>query len=196
MLLNVQSPETVYIQFIDSLPSYFELKDSNTGVPYYFRYLDGRTPRIRFNVVDSGQYETNHSFKIVRTSRIYTPTYLSGLPAPDRNRYKNVEVALNTELEGTPARIFTDTGAIEVDNKFLSYPLPFQKFLLYHELAHLFYSSEENCDLFALVAMLRLGYNRSMSFYTMSNCLSRSVENIQRMERILNQIQFTQETKL
>lgn len=95
---------------------------------------------------------------------------------------------LNKNLEGTPARIYTDTGIIEVSTSFISFPPPVRLFLLLHETGHFLYVTEEYCDLWALINFLRMGYNRSTAYYTLDKILSRSPQNIDRIKFLLTQI--------
>lgn len=155
---------------------------------YYFRYLDGKTPRIKFNVPDTGVFHTDTPFRLCKMTSIETPSSYPILPPAERDRWKDVQVVVNPELDGTPARIFSDTGVIEVSNSFSSFPPPVRLFLLLHETGHMIYKSEEYCDLWALINFLKMGYNRSTAYYTLDKILSRSQENIERIKFLLTQI--------
>jgi len=192
----VKSPETIYISFQGLLPKYFELYDNLEGKVYYFRFLDGKTPRIKFNVTHPCDLVGNVEFKIEKRESIRTPYNLPSLPEPDRNRAKPIEIVVNESLQGTPCCVYTDEGIIEVSEWFLTLPKQIQNFLYYHEHGHLFYSDEHSCDVYALVCSLRKGYNRSMCFYALSEILSRSKENVDRVTKIFNKIQETQNTPL
>lgn len=187
MSLSVNRPATYYIRFTHEMPKLFLLNKSN-GDGYYFRYLDGRTPRIKFNVPDKGEYESNVPFEVVQEVPIEIPTNLPTLPPGERDRYKGIEIREN-ETINTPARIFTETGIIEICDKFKKYIEPVQKFLLFHEKGHFFYKSEDKCDLFALVNFLRAGYNQSTAFYSLKNILKRTPANIERTKKIFAEIQ-------
>lgn len=187
-MLNVSSPCSVYIVFTEYPPKLFELFD-NEGRLYYFRYLDGRTSRIKFNIPDKGFYTSDVPFRVDKIKNIEIPEKLPVLPEAERDRLKPVEVVYNPELENTPARIFTDTGVIEVGRRFDGLPQPIKLFLLLHEQGHLFYKSEEKCDLFALVNFLRMGYNRSTGYYALAQILRRSRQNIDRVKNIFDNIE-------
>lgn len=187
MQLRINNPSTVRIAFTDGCPRYFCLYDSSKRT-YYFRYLDGKTPCIKFNIPDEGVYSANHSFSIVKVSAIELPETYPALPPAQRDRWKDVSIQVNSNLKGTPARIFTDQGLIEISADFYSYPPPIRLFLLLHETGHMLYTDEEYCDLFALVNFLRMGYNRSTAYYTLDKILSRTKDNLDRLKYLLTQI--------
>lgn len=191
MRLVVNKPATVYIRFLIDMPVLFQLYDAG-GNLYFFRYLDGKTPRIKFNVVDPGDYTSPTPFEAYKSTSLVTPFLLPALPKADRDRWKPVTVRYNSALTDTPAAIYTDTGLIETGPNFYTYPAPIRLFLLLHEVGHLFYSDEDNCDLYALVNYLRMGYNRSMAYYALANILRRTPANIERLKSIFNSIQKTQ----
>lgn len=199
---TVTSPVTVFIN-MPNPPRRFCLYmvSDNSDVEnneYYFRYLGSPNMQfIKFNVPDDGTYFSYTPFTIVKTKAIETPDTYPVLPPAERNREKPVTLSVNPLLKGgTPARIFTTTGAIEVSPDFFAIPMPVRLFLLLHEKAHMFYVTEEYCDLMALVNFLRMGYNRSTAFYALTDYLKRSSQNIDRMKFLLNQIQKTQSEKL
>jgi hypothetical protein len=193
--LNNTSPQTFYIQFGELMPKTFKLFNSQKQC-YYFRFLDGKTKRIRFNIPDADVYKANVPFEIVKKVPIELPVSYPELPPAQRDRMKDVEIIFNPSLNGTPARIFSQTGKIEISKKFLSYPPPIRLFLLLHEQGHLIYRDEIYCDLWAMINFLRLGYNQSTAFYSLSNVLSTSAENVSRLREMFKNIQKTQKTKL
>lgn len=192
MLLNVYKPSTAFVIVPDGT-KFFQIYDQY-GVPYYFRHLDGET-RIRFNIVHNGSYTFPDDCHVKIKEGAESPIFLPDLPKPDRNRIKNVRVERGDDNEGL-ALIYTDAGIIKVSEEFDTLPAQVRGFLLYHEYGHLLYSKEDDCDLFALVASLRKGYNRSMCFYAMSHYLSMTDENIERIKKIFDHIQYTQRKKL
>ena len=193
--LSNNNPSTYYIKFAGAMPKLFKLWNSKKEL-YYFRYLDGKTPRIRFNIPDKDEYYSDSSFEVVKKVGIELPVSYPALPTPERDRMKDVDIVFNPTLTGTPARIYSQTGTIEVSPKFLTYPPPIRFFLLLHEQGHFLYKTESYCDLWALVNFLRAGYNQSTGFYSLSTILSRTPENIQRLKELFKNIQKTQNTKL
>jgi hypothetical protein len=171
------------------MPKLFLLMD-RAGEVYYFRYLDGKTPRIKFNIPDTGIYIGNVPFEVVKTDTIEIPKRFPRLPDADRDRWKSVKLVHNPAMKTTtPIRIYTDSGIIEASDKFFNLIRPVRIFLFLHEKGHLFYSKEEDCDMYALVNFLRMGYNQSTAYYTLRNVLSRTDENIKRLKTIFNNIQ-------
>lgn len=195
MQVVVSSASTLYVRFTMGMPRLFCLFDES-GKVYYFRYLDGRTPRIKINIPDSSVYTGSHPFEVYKKEPIELPEMWPRLPPAQRDRWKDVTIVKDPNLRGTPAQIFTDTGLIKTGPTFESYPLPVQKFLIEHEKGHFFYLDESACDLYALVNYLRMGYNASMAYATLSKILSRGGPNIQRIKEIFNNIQKTQKSKI
>ena len=192
--LIVNSPKTFFIKFVNP-PTYFELFDINEGKPYYFRFLDGKTPRIKFNITHPGEYIADVPFEIVKTTDIRTPYGLPELPPPDRNRIQDTEVIFEPGLNDI-AFTFSKEGKIVVSDYFLSLPKQIQGYLLYHERAHQLYMNEKDCDLYALVCCLRKGYNRSMCFYALNEILSDNPENNDRIRVIFSEIQKTNKSSV
>jgi len=181
------------VRFTEYMPHRFLLNSISDNECYYFRYLDGNTPRIKFNVPDPGCYEPDAPIEVVKAVDIEIPTNYPVLPPANRDRLKPVSYYYNPEMDKetmTPIRIYTEPGVIEYGDKFLSYISPIQKFLTLHEYGHFFYIEEENCDLYALVNFCRSGYNQSTALYALSHILGRSKENIERIRSLFNNIQI------
>lgn len=192
MQLNVNNPCTIYVRFVEEMPRIFLLDSVSAGEGYYFRYLDGKTPRIKFNVPDSGVYNTNVPVELVKISPIEIPGNTPTLPPANRDRFKPVTLWYNPELDSkatTPIRIYTEPGIIEYGDRFKSFISPIQKFLMLHEQGHFFYTEEENCDMYALVNFVRMGYNQSTAYYALAHILSRHGDAVKRLKTLLNNIQ-------
>jgi hypothetical protein len=190
VLLKINRPVTVFIKFTGEMPLRFTLTGKANGL-YYFRFLPPGTPRIKFNIVDADEYTPSVPIEVIKTTAIETPARYPELPPAERARYKDVTFKYNPDLKGTPARIYSATGIIEHGPAYYSYPKPIRLFIDLHEEGHLFYASEMNCDLWALVNYLRMGYNRSMAYYTLYTILGQSAENIQRLKKLLDNINVT-----
>lgn len=215
--LSIKKPCTVYVKF-ETPPGLFQLKHERHGL-YYFRDLQGKTPRIKFNICHPGQYTANIPFEIVKVVPIEIPDTLPGLPSYERNDIKDFVINDNFDFYGSPARVFVKEGIIERSKDFYKLPKPIRVFILLHEVGHFFYGitdadikkanrlpepdnkdflrkrmyeSEAKCDLFALVQYLQMGYNRSMAYYSLSKVLSRSQDNIDRVKKLVSNIQKTQ----
>lgn len=190
MQIEITRPVTLFIKFTGEKPLCFKLTGKRLGL-YYFRYLPPGTPRIKFNIIDADTYTANVPFDIVKTTAVETPAQYPELPPAERTRIKDVKFIYNPNLTGTPARIYTATGVIEHSPQWKALPRPIRLFIDLHEQGHLFYATEEYCDVWALVNYLRMGYNRSMAFYTLYNILGKTDNNIKRLEYLLTQIKIT-----
>jgi len=108
------------------------------------------------------------------------------LPAPERDRWTDVYYRYNPNL-GTVARIHTDgpqAGLIEHGPRYKMLIRPMQIFIDEHEKAHMFYLTEENCDIFALINFIRMGYNESTAYYTLSKVLKKSPQQMNRTKEL------------
>lgn len=188
-MLRVNKPQTVFIKFTGELPRLFLLIDTSNQDIYYFRYMNGKTPRIKFNVPDTGVYVGNVPFEVTKTTPIEIPSSFPPLPPPSRDRWQDVQLVYNPSMvDNTPIRIYSNEGVIEASNKFMGYIRPIQIFLMWHEKGHMLYLEEEYCDYFALVNCMRLGYNESTCLYALSHILKRSTGNMNRIKSLLNYI--------
>lgn len=193
MQVEVTKPSTIYVRFPEEVPRLFLLDCvTSEGVDgYYFRYLD-KTPRIKFNVPDPGVYVTNVPVEIVKIVSIEIPEHTPELPPANRDRLKPITEWYNPEMDKettTPIRIYTEPGIVEYGDRFMNFIEPIKKFLFLHEKGHFFYTEEEDCDFYALVNFVRLGYNQSTAYYALTHILQRSRNNVERIKSILNNIQ-------
>lgn len=218
MHVEISKPQTVYVKFIGTLPNRFTMYHDKHGL-YYFRDLQGKAPRIKFNLCHPGKYTSSTNFEIVKIVPIEIPENLPDFPKYDRDEIKDFTIVDNPLLQGSPARIFAKTGVIEKGKNFYKLPKPLRVFILLHEIGHFFYGvtnkdiekaekmsvfegkeflrqkrqeGEKKCDAFALIHYLQMGYNRSMAFNALSTILHRSQNNIDRVKHLLNNIQKTQ----
>lgn len=192
MQLNVSKPSTVYVQFREVMPRTFVLSSVSANEDYYFRYLDGKTPRIKFNVPDPGLYVTNVPVDVVKISPIEIPKSIPKLPPANRDRWQKVKEIHNPSMDNetsTPIRIYSKLGIIEYGDRFLKYITPIQIFLKLHEYGHMFYVEEDSCDMYALVNFIQMGYNQSTAYYALKHILSRSPQKIERLKALFNNIQ-------
>jgi hypothetical protein len=179
-VLKIDSPETVYIKFTGELPKRFAVKYPN-GETYFERFLDGKTPRIKFNIPTKGNFVLGEGVEIVKRVPIEIPKIDFDLPPFERDRIKDFIIIDNPKLHNTPARVFTHEGIIEKGSQFNRYTKPMKVFFLLHEVGHFYYKTEEYCDLFALVHFLQMGYNMSTAMYALTNVLRRNQQNKDRV---------------
>lgn len=184
----INSPSSVYVRFSAEMPKLFVILDSSGDV-HYFRYMDGATPRIKFRMPVIGVYSSETPVDIVKIVPIEIPKSVLSptLPPAERDRWKPVTFRYNPDL-GTVARINTGTGLIEHGPRYKSLIKPIQVFIDEHEKAHMFYLSEEKCDLMALINFVRMGYNESTAYYALSMVLKKSPEQMDRAKEMYKNI--------
>jgi hypothetical protein len=74
---------------------------------------------------------------------------------------------------------------IYMDNRFKTYPRPMKVFILFHELGHYLYYSEDFCDIFSADLMLKKGYNPSQCYHSSHH----NLENLERKKTLFNFLQ-------
>ena len=152
------------------------------GIVHYLRKNPPKN--VSFNIVKAGNYTANLPLQNVSVLPIKIRSVSDEMPTFERGRYRSgmdLQISFNPDME-SPARIFTGTGQIEVNRAFTKMPYPFQRFILYHELAHLFYATEWKCDTFALILCMKEGLNPSNCLYALTRVLKRSPENAKRAQ--------------
>jgi len=112
------------------------------------------------------------------------------LPKADRNQKKPFEFVQNFGIS-TPARIFPDTGIIEIGRKFHQQSEQIQDFILFHELGHFYYDSEEAADAYALKCFLKAGGNQSAAYDALECVLTPCKQTKQRIDKLYNLISKT-----
>lgn len=156
------------------------------GQCVYKRPLLGHADNFNVNLPSAGTYYFGQDL-IVRDRLHLVPNKVRfSLPEPERNRYKPFKIEFNEKLKGTPARIFTNEGVIEIGKQYYQYSPPTRLFILLHELGHYFYKTEWKTDMFALYYYMKLGYNKSQAFYSLSKVLHPSPRNMDRITRLFN----------
>lgn len=161
----------------------------SNGVSEYFRHLDGKTPRIKFNLPVSDQYTCNVPFDIVKIVSVEIPP-LPSLPKANRDRLKGEPTIIYDEnWNESTASNFTNDGIIVHGPNWKKLIPPIRLFIDLHEIGHFFYQEEENCDLYAFVNFMRLGYNRSTAYYALTSVLGRNPEALKRIKTIFQTIQ-------
>jgi hypothetical protein len=184
----IDRPSSVYIRFTQEMPKLFVIYDPSGDV-HYFRYLNGSTPRIKFRMPIHGVYSTDTPIEVIKIVPIEIPDTVikPNLPPAERDRWKPVSYRYNKDL-GTVARIDTMTGIIEHGPRYKQLIKPLQVFIDEHEKAHMFYLTEENCDLLALINFIRMGYNESTAYYALSMVLKKSAMQMERTKELYRNI--------
>jgi len=82
----------------------------------------------------------------------------------------------------SPARMFTKVPVIEYNPRLLGqHSEPVQTFVLYHEVGHYYFDTEELADRWAITRFLNDGYNMSSANYGLTHVLNKTPRNISRM---------------
>lgn len=188
MKVKIARPCTIYLSYPDI--KVIHVRDGKNHV-YFKRKIDGVLPLNKgifnnayVNIPDTGEYDITvngkSDFKID-----YLPLQKSflgcNMPAKERNRLRPYHIVLNKSMSGTPARINTHYGVIEVSPRFMTLPLYSQRFIIQHEIGHFFYRTEEYCDMYAARVLLDRGYNPSEILNTMKEVFRRSPLAIKRI---------------
>lgn len=181
--IKVSKPSTVYVRFTGEMPKLF-LLIASTGDAWYFRYMNGQCPRIKFNVPIAGEYTTNVDIEIVKIVDIEIAKNLPALPPPERDRVKNPTIIYDPSWTHTPASNFTEDGIIVHGPGWMALTPPLRLFIDLHEVGHFYYATEEYCDLYAMVNFLRMGYNRSTAYYALSMVLKRTPQAMNRVKEM------------
>lgn len=183
-------PSTVYVNFTAEMPKLFAVTGSG-GVVEFFRYMDGKTPRIKFNLPISDTYSCNVPFAIVKIIPVEIPP-LPSLPPPERDRYKgDPQFVYDPSWTVSPASNFTEEGLIIHGPEWMKLIPPIRLFIDLHEVGHFFYKTEEYCDLYAFVNFMRMGYNKSTAYYALSKVLKASPGQVARLKTIFSTITKT-----
>ena len=184
MIFTITKPSTVHLR----LPVHTErVNVFLKGMLYFFREINGKFGSIKFNLCHAGTYEVNTGTITKITPIEITPLPFT-MPNPDRDRIKKYRIVYNPSLTGSPARNFTNIGLIETGTKFKTYPFPVRFFILLHEIGHFYYSDETNCDLFAAKTFVKMGYNNSTAYYSLSKVLHPSETNNKRLEQLFKHL--------
>lgn len=127
-------------------------------------YTFNNTNRIKtgFNL-PTGKYITENDLKPVQKPFKYR---LPKMPKSERslNPPPNIEVIY--DVNPNKCSVYLNQGIIIFDNEYKTCPKFIKTYILFHEIGHYNYGgngekSERNCDTYALINMLKRGYNPS-----------------------------------
>lgn len=88
----------------------------------------------------------------------------------------------------SPAMMNRFTGERFVNEELFTFPIEWQNFILEHETGHNFYQTEKYCDLYALKAHIKKGFNASQCLECLKFVLSDSPEKEERVSFIEQKI--------
>jgi hypothetical protein len=182
--IKINEPSTLLLR--KRRAKYAHILDDR-GRTIYKRYMNGKADNFSVNMPTKGTYYLPDTEILDRLPLVPCKIKFD-LPTPERNKLKNFKIEFNPTLNGTPARIFTDSGLVEIGPNFQNYDPPTKLFILLHELGHFYYKTEWKTDTFALYWYLKLGYNKSQAFYALSRVLKTSPENMKRLINVFNKI--------
>jgi len=187
MFVTITKPTTASVRINPALVCCVLDADKNL---YHFRTFEKLTTECKINFPKNGRYEIKGCIGLDLKPLEYCNLEYFKLPQIERNRAKkgHTRIVMNEDLKGTPARIFTHQQKIEISPMFKTLPFQIQKFIIFHEIGHYFYSTEWKTDAFALYWFLKKGYNESNAYYALSKILSKSNDNIERIEKMANHI--------
>jgi hypothetical protein len=188
MKLLIKKPTTLKV--VGSFNSIVVLKDN---VVFYQRVFDKTRNEAFVNLPDVGVFDVKingSNIKIGLTDLVKSKKIIN-LPPIQKNTKLTLgkyQIIKKRGFDGSPASIHTTDKKIYLNDRFFELPIYAQKFIMFHELGHRFYSSEFACDLYATKKMLEKGYNESSCVLSLSNVLRRTPFNTKRVENILGDL--------
>jgi hypothetical protein len=188
MTFKIKNPSTVYVDGLNfgDLVKVFDTNKTGIDALIFFRHI-GNFSKIKINLPNPASYTINVG-NVVDIKPIEITPLNVVLPEVERMKEKPCEIKYNKKLTGTPARIFTDAGVIEIGDEFYKYPPPIRLFILLHEYSHFFYKTESFCDLWAAKKFVEAGYNASNALYSISKVLKKTPFNVERIKFLHGQI--------
>lgn len=136
------------------------------GTPFY---VFPRKEAVNFNL-PPGNYKTGQGTVLKKLSR---PLEYNFPTRRTRERFMKLPSAVQVVFGENPnkASIFLDKAIVLIDNQFKNADPFTLDFILYHEIGHYYYKTEEFCDEYAQERMLQKGYNLSQVRHASFNAL-------------------------
>lgn len=147
------------------------------GNPFYY-FENPSENEVRFNLPPLPlEFSTENDI-----DKLKKPVEYIYPPLPKRQKFKSINENFTIEVRDNPnkASVNVSRAYIILDPKFLEDPLPFQIFVLGHEISHNLYFDECSCDIYSAYMMLEKGYNPSQCLYANYFCLSNTDKTKQR----------------
>lgn len=168
-----------------------------------FRNLDPETPIIIYDYRNIRFYDSTHLYRPVKEFNLPAGTYrlwmgdvipmdkpvkykLLKLPRPERRRPFPGDFKVLFTDNPNKCTINWNTKTITFDNQFKTSPLNIVDFILFHEFGHSIYKTEKYCDMYAVNAMIKQGYNPSQ--IGIAPIMALSEGQFHRSENIVNHI--------
>lgn len=192
MKFNVEKAS--HLCFESAMPLLFVTITDNTGKAIYARRSKNRvTPFYKFCAnLKAGSYDiqtdTGVSLSIKQDGNI--PNWSIPLPPKQWNKAPAIikTVITNDPKRPSPAETDVDKGIMYLNPKFFTLPFYIQEFIKAHEEGHLYYMSEEYCDLYAVNKIMKNGGNLSPCLLALERGLRRTPNNISRTEHFFESI--------
>lgn len=143
------------------------------GNPFYY-FENFEEKKVRFNLPPlPGEFSTENDI-----DKLYKPIEYIYPPLPKRQKFRSINENFTIDVRDNPnkASVNVSKAYIVLDPKFLEDPLPFQIFVLGHEISHNLYFDEASCDIYSAYMMLEKGYNPSQCLYSNYFCLSNNAK--------------------
>lgn len=141
------------------------------GNPFYY-FENPECKLVKFNLPALPlEFSTENDMK-----RLKKPIEYIYPPLPKRQKFRSINENFTIVVKPNPNKASVNVGRayIILDPRFLEEPLPFQVFVLAHEISHNLYHNECSCDIYAAYLMMEKGYNPSQCLYSNYFCLSNS----------------------
>lgn len=191
--------KTIDLEGYNGVTLCVELAGVLHGEPFYISVKEPRTGQIFYErVYDKSKVQINlpqHSKKVIlaivgrpKISQYYL-TDLKRLeipyPSPSETsrpfKISEIRVGENHHMR-TPGRFHIKRPLIEFNPRMMSkYSQPVNLFIRLHELGHFYFTDEEKADEWATTTFLNLGYNLSSANQALTQVLSKSPVNMDRM---------------
>lgn len=185
--LNIDKPATLLVKFSSPVDSGSSWIVSTKDGAYHSRVFDGEPSAAKISFPRVGRYYSNKEIAAIKILPLETFDIFDKVPEPERDyNPESVYIEKAENLTNTPARTWAKDGYIQTGEKFDKLNSQQKFFVLLHELAHQRFTTEWKTDLLALAHFLKLGYNESQAFYSLTNVLNRKPENIDRIKKMLN----------
>lgn len=180
---------TLVVMLTDVTPGevfYIAVKAPNSGRFFYERYYDKpkvtinlpkHTPCVILSVIGGPKIG---SYIVTDLQKIEIPF----ITPPETTRpfeIKELRVRNNYVME-TPGRFHTKVPLLEFNPRMMDkYTQPVNLFIRLHELGHYQFNDEEKADEWATTMFLNMGYNLSSANQALTQVLSKSPINVDRM---------------
>lgn len=191
--MNFTLQRASHLCFESSLPVAICTITDSTGKTIYARRAKANGHFYKFCAnIKAGSYRissnTSDNFKVTVLGDI--PAWNMQLPAPQWVRASAITKTIVTgdSKRLSPAETNVKLGIMYLNPKFFTLPFYAQEFIKAHEEGHLFYKSEEYCDLYAVNKIMKQGGNLSPCLLALENGLKRSPNNVQRTENFFKSI--------